>query len=58
MPVAKNMKELEKMVLGEFKKRIPGVTKEFCLGTAMDISDQKIQLQELSLLQLCVTLQN
>lgn len=30
MPVAKNMKELEKMVLGEFKKRIPGVTKDFC----------------------------
>ena len=30
MPVAKNMKELEKIVVGEFKKRIPGVTKDFC----------------------------
>ena len=30
MPVARNMKELEKMILDKFKKELPKVTKEYC----------------------------
>ena len=30
MPVARNMKELEKMVLDRMKKELPNATKEYC----------------------------
>ncbi len=30
MKTAKNMKELENMILGEIKKKLPGATKDYC----------------------------
>lgn len=30
MPVARNMKELEKMIVEEIKKQLPKVTREYC----------------------------
>ena len=30
MPVARNIKELEKMILDKFKKELPKVTKQYC----------------------------
>lgn len=30
MPVARNMKELEKMILDRMKKKLPNVTKAYC----------------------------
>lgn len=30
MPVARNMKELEKMIIDKVKKELPKVTKEYC----------------------------
>lgn len=30
MPVARNMKELEKMILAEMKKKLPNATKDYC----------------------------
>lgn len=30
MPVARNMKELEKMVMEKMKKKLPSVTKDYC----------------------------
>ncbi len=30
MPVARNMKELEQMILKEVKKKLPGATRDYC----------------------------
>jgi phage major head subunit gpT-like protein len=30
MPVARNMKELEKIILGQVKKKLPSATRDYC----------------------------
>lgn len=30
MPVARNMKELEQMILGQVKKKLPSATRDYC----------------------------
>ena len=47
MPVARNMKELEKMVLDRMKKELPNATKEYCHKWYNNNSDIKEIVSEI-----------
>ena len=49
MPVARNMKELEKMVLDRMKKELPNATKEYCHKWYNNNSDIKKLYQKQNL---------
>lgn len=52
MPVAKNMKELEKMVLDRMKKELPNATKEYCHKWYSNNSDIKEIISETDFIQM------
>lgn len=52
MPVARNMKELEKMVLDRMKKELPNATKEYCHKWYNNNSDIKEIVSETEFIQI------
>lgn len=52
MPVARNMKELEKMVLDRMKKELPNATKEYCHKWYNNNSDIKEIVSETEFIQM------
>lgn len=52
MPVARNMKELEKMMLDQMKKELPNATKEYCHKWYSDNSDIKEIVSEIEFIQM------
>lgn len=52
MPVARNMKELEKMVMDHMKKELPNATKDYCHKWYNSHSDMKDIVSETEFVQM------